>query len=228
MYINLIHYVSGTGSVPGFWLTFSKKKLKEASLKTTYPVPEKYFAKIPYVRPGLAKFNLTSRAQNSLRTRPGFALVYTYIAGAGDWIKVNAIIYKRHFYWYLLKLPWYALQTCYIVYVKWYYWNYSGNEARRYFLRGWDDGINPLVKEFWQGLCVVSINKTANKATDRSLACHRNTCGGFMIPLFFDIWRNMTGSVRLCNFLSSTHPLKPKCRQQKKKISTFVENCTAY
>jgi len=71
MYINLIHYVSGTGSVPIFWLAFSKKKkkLEEASLKTTYPVPEKYYAKFPYVRPELAKFNLTGRAQNYGLTR---------------------------------------------------------------------------------------------------------------------------------------------------------------
>jgi len=66
---------------PSSGLLFLKKKLEEASLKTTYPVPEKNYAKFPS---GLAKFNLTGRAQNSLCTRPGVALVYTYIAGAGD------------------------------------------------------------------------------------------------------------------------------------------------
>jgi hypothetical protein len=71
--------------VPAFWFAFSeKKKLEEASLKSTYPVPEKYYGKFPYVRPGLAKFNHTGGGQNSLRTLLGVALVYTNIAGAGD------------------------------------------------------------------------------------------------------------------------------------------------
>jgi hypothetical protein len=71
--------------VPAFWLAFCIKKIiEEASLKTTYPVPEKYYGKFPYIRPGLAKFNHTGRGQNLLRTLLGVALVYTNIAGAGD------------------------------------------------------------------------------------------------------------------------------------------------
>jgi hypothetical protein len=69
---------------PSSGLPFLKKILQDASLKTTYHVPKTYYVKFPYVRPGLAKFNLTAGPQNSLRNRPGLALLQTYIEGVGD------------------------------------------------------------------------------------------------------------------------------------------------
>lgn len=110
-----------------------------------------------------------------------------------------------------LKLPWYVLQTYHIMCVKCNFWDYSDNESRKYFPRGLDNGRSPLVNEFGHGLCVASIYKIANNATNRLLICRKNACCGFIIPLFFDIWRTMIGLVRLCIFFSVSYsPLRSK------------------
>jgi hypothetical protein len=114
--------------------------------------------------------------------------------------------------------------------VKWYYWNYWDNKVHKYFLRWWDDGRSPLLNEFRHGLCVVLINKITINAMNEWIVYRRNaySYGCFMIPLFFDICRDMIGLVRLWNFLSAiSSPLRTK-ELTKKYISDLAENSTAY